>query len=198
MIPINRLKPCQSVLAAVLMQKECVLDTVQNAHGAPTLRVPTMTMVTYDFLPRFIEPIRVGLGYRSPPPRAKRQTVRSIAERSHHAHPGDQVALYVKRHDYSELIGVAICVDSLPINIHLDPLDPTFGCVVIEGRDPIAAPTNLDEFACDDGFDSWTQMASYLRTRYALYSQPMPFRGLLIRWRPIDETKTGTATQSTA
>ena len=144
-----------------------------------------MTTVIYEFLPRFTEAIRVGLGLRQPPPRAKTQTIRSIGERTNHAQPGDFLALHVRRHSLTRLIGLAVCVDSLPISIHLDSFDAMFGCVALEAREPFAAPMKLDEFARDEGFQQWVQMAGYLRTRYELYNQSEPFRGLLIRWRPL-------------
>jgi hypothetical protein len=146
-----------------------------------------MTTVIYEFLPRFTEAIRVGLELRKPPPRAKRQTVRAIGERANHAKPGDILALYVRRHSFIRLIGLAICVDSLPITIHLDNFDAMFGCIAIEARDPFAAPTQLDEFAREEGFEHWVQMAGYFRTRYELYQQSEPFRGLLVRWRKLHD-----------
>lgn len=155
-------------------------------------------MVAYSFRPRFVAPIRVGLGL--PPisanatalvPAPKRQTIRAHRRgRGRHVRPGEQIQLYTgMRTKYCVLIGRGRCKDVRDIII-------TFGehpCVAVGGTgeperrrkyQPYACYQGggLDDFARRDGFASWNDMAEFWRAEHGDLDV---FTGVLIEWEPL-------------
>jgi hypothetical protein len=143
-------------------------------------------MVAYSFKPRFVVPIRAGLGLDAPPiplVRPKRQTIRAIGKRRH-ARPGEQLQLYqgMRTRDCF-LIGEARCVNVVGVRVHVNG-----------GRITIAPGTRdehafdkaaqLDAFAQRDGFDDWSEMQEFWREEHGHLAQLGPFVGLLILWEP--------------
>lgn len=152
-------------------------------------------MVAYSFKKRFVEPIRVGLGYppsveafaagmdefgnvHRPPP--KRQTIRAIGKRRH-ARPGETIQLYTgMRTRQCQAIGVARCVAVIPIRItvreHSIPV-ALDGAHIGGGR--------LHDFARADGFAGAEDMLDFWKSEHGLGL----FDGVLIRWEPFSQAQ---------
>lgn len=136
-------------------------------------------MVAYSFKPRFVEPIRVGLGERRMHTvHPKRQTIR--ADRRRHARPGEELQLYRGlRTKGCYLIGRARCIDVVPIQIHFRKRRRSDWVRAVIKLD---RPSQLDHFARDDGFRDWQELREF-------WAQEHPgvddFEGVLITWGPL-------------
>ena len=137
-------------------------------------------MVAYSFKKRFADPIRSGLGnyehINGMIPRPKRQTIRAIGKRRH-ARPGETLQLYTAmRTKQCAKIGDARCVSVEPVEIdvreHQLPIR-VWGGWLKDGR--------IHDFARADGFTSGEDMLEFWKKEHGIGN----FRGLLIRWEPL-------------
>lgn len=162
-------------------------------------------MVAYSFKPRFVAPIRVGLGLipldavknvalggfdminrwsdpSAKAPAPKTQTIR--AERRRHARPGDELQLYCgMRQKWCMLIGKARCVEVLPIDIVFAPTERVIIHGFNEGVLYYTEAKRLDLFATNDGFEDWAQMKAFWREEHG--DDLIRFNGKIIYWKPI-------------
>lgn len=137
-------------------------------------------MVAYSFKPRFVVPIRAGLGLDAPPVplvRPKRQTIRAIGKRRH-ARPGEQLQLYqgMRTRDCF-LIGRATCTKVQEVAIWPSEIDFR---IALDGSDLM--PTGIKDFAKDDGFDDEHDMLAFWHQSHRGLDY---FEGVCIRWEPI-------------
>jgi hypothetical protein len=149
-------------------------------------------MVAYSFQHRFVAPICLGLGRDIPEgfevgsglreQEPKRQTIRAIGKKRH-ARAGELVQLYHgMRTKGCFQIGVARCVDCLPIFMKVG--DPNLGPYVrIEGRHPFAAHHQLDYFARNDGFSNFAEMTLFWLDHHP--AEAYGFRGVIVFWEPL-------------
>jgi len=111
-------------------------------------------MVAYSFQPRFVDPIRCGLGIdqflvATGEVVPKRQTIRAVGLRRH-ARPCEELQLYTGlRSKRARLIGRARCTSVAGICIFLGR-----GVVSIDDY-PAIRDGDLDAFAQQDGFSDW-------------------------------------------
>lgn len=144
-------------------------------------------MVAYSFKPRFLKPIQLGLGLKvhHEPGDAhiyqpKRQTIRAIGKRRH-VNVGENIQLYTgMRTKHCRKIGEAFCVAKCDISIAFNR-----GQVRL-GTGQIIKDGALDIFAKFDGFSSWEEMEKFWRDEHGDDGQITPWRGLLIKWEPIN------------
>jgi hypothetical protein len=118
-------------------------------------------MVAYNFKPQFAEAVERG---------SKCQTIRPPGRRRH-AVPGQMLQLYTgMRTPVCRLLRIAPCTISTGCSI--------FGhMAVVEGWRLLG--NDLEIFARDDGFASWSEMMNWFREAYGL-----PCEGHLIGWNP--------------
>ncbi len=139
-------------------------------------------MVAYSFKPRFVVPIRAGLGIDAPPSvRPKRQTIRAVGKRRH-ARPGEQLQLYQgMRTRECFLIGRAKCK-----SVHLIQIDTrslsNFG-VRLDGGNWLRE-RDLLQFVQDDGFDDDADMLAFWNKEHP---NETLFDGVCVRWEPLPE-----------
>jgi hypothetical protein len=140
-------------------------------------------MVAYSFKPRFIDPIRVGLGEAVPNSigvRPKRQTIR--ADRKRHARVGEELQLYRgMRTKHCYLIGRARCIDVQPIEIHFRNRRHS-DWLRWAKYDKLDRPNQLDQFAALDGFHDWQALREFWRVEHPGIED---FAGVLILWEPL-------------
>lgn len=140
-------------------------------------------MVAYSFRPRFVTPIRIGLGLPILPEDddtdagtllvPKRQTIRAIGKRRH-ARAGEMLQLYTgMRTRQCKKIGEAPCVFVVPIRIDVMKTRLKFSDFVFDA----------EAFAQADGFASAADMHAFWLDAHGLGK----FEGVLIRWEPHDE-----------
>jgi hypothetical protein len=150
-------------------------------------------LVTYSFKPRFVDPIRWGLGLGLDVADAtlsigepKRQTIRAVGKKRH-ARVGETLQLYTgMRTKQCRQIGTARCVSVDPIVIrffkhqHSDRVrigEPSVKVLVLD------RPHRLDAFAKEDGFHSWGHLREFWRQEHPDVDNL--FEGLIIKWEPI-------------
>lgn len=138
-------------------------------------------MVAYGFKERFIAPIEVGLGRDITGPSAvafpapKLQTIRAHGRRRH-ARPGEILQLYyAMRTKQCRLIGVAKCVEVLPVIIW-----PSTGTIMLAGK--LLGLRKLNWFAQSDGFVSIFDMMAFWQEEHP----GDKFDGVCVRWEPIN------------
>lgn len=142
-------------------------------------------MVAYSFNPRFVEPIRVGLGYKlvmgdvAP----KRQTIRAHKKgRGRHAQPGEELQLYCgMRTRQCFLIGKARCIDVQLIFIVVEAPLIRIGPGIGRSYQRVS---ELDEFARGDGFADWREMALFWYEHH--HADMNDFHGVIIKWEPLE------------
>ena len=136
-------------------------------------------MVAYSFKQRFIRRIETGLGIRTDEDftllhPAKTQTIRAEGKRRH-AKPGEVLQLYYgMRTRQCKLIGVAKCVEVLPIIIW-----DTFA-IIVDGK--VLTARQIKKFASADGFDDLDDMRLFWKAEHGAFEK---FEGRLIKWEPI-------------
>lgn len=86
--------------------------------------------------------------------------------------PGMVIHFYqhVRRPTMRKIRADAVCVGAHQIRIYDDGFVTCWGILY-------TAPDDLQAFATNDGFDSWTDLAAYLRATHGL-----PFTGQLVQW----------------
>lgn len=145
-------------------------------------------MVAYSFKPRFVDPIKLGLGLAVPatipPTRPKRHTIREERVRNH-AHVGDILQLYCYQRSPSGFkIGEARCTGSAPI-----VLDFKNKCVSIRlktgGAATFANRKERDRFARSDGFEDWADLVAFWQVEHPKLGDT--FEGVIVYWEPIHE-----------
>lgn len=125
-------------------------------------------MVALSFKKRFIKPIQLG---------TKRQTVRAIRRDGRTAKPGDELQLYTAmRTKHCRLIGRAICLDVLPVQLWLSTRDPNVRITKI-GAAMFAEPP--ERFARADGFANWADLVAFWEAEHPGQHH---FAGTLTRW----------------
>lgn len=155
-------------------------------------------MVAYSFKKMFILPIQVGLGLKPPDHvfeieqpdgsfkfttvRPKRQTIRQEGKRRH-AKAGETTQLYhAMRTKQCFKIGEGRCTKTAAIYIEVErPLIRIGGWSNPE-RD-IKRVKDLDEFAQQDGFEGWEQMAMFWFENH--HADMNDFHGRIILWEPL-------------
>lgn len=143
-------------------------------------------MVAYGFKPFFEAQILTGF---------KRQTVRG--DRRRHAHPGEDVQLYVgmRTRHCRKIIADPKCIAVLPIVIEsTDLIDAGIAYIEIDGRplnrDEIEAFARLDGFAPEwvNGLTSFLNGETARANMGAFWRVSHPelrrFQGALISWEP--------------
>lgn len=122
-----------------------------------------MTVLMYQS--RFAEPIRSG---------RKRQTIRP--ERKRPIKVGDELShrMWEDKAYRSPQVEIASgkCIGVFQIQVN-------DGDVMIGNGPWVTAPSALDAFARDDGFEDWADMLAYF-TSPGAYG--LPFSGVLIQW----------------
>jgi hypothetical protein len=150
--------------------------------------------VAFSFKRRFVAPICFGLGREVPDGflepgqeklEPKRQTIRSERADGRVAAEGDRLQLYyAQRTKHCLLVGVARCVEALPITIE------AARDLVIFARPPRTRRFStgevlsvaLDRFARGDGFADWADMRAFWREEHAGMCR---FVGVITFWEPI-------------
>ncbi|MBN9568748.1 MAG: hypothetical protein J0H79_14200 [Alphaproteobacteria bacterium] len=118
-------------------------------------------MVAYSFKRQFVQPIRAL---------NKRQTMRN--ERKRHARPGEILQLYTgMRTKHCRLIGTATCTAVLPVRLDFVKARVEIG--------PKLRTDRLDEFAREDGFDTWPDLCAFWAREHSAIAQ---WSGVLICW----------------
>jgi hypothetical protein len=145
-------------------------------------------MVAFSFQPRFVRPIRVGLGHHQvePPFTApKRQTIRALRrDRRAHAKIGDILQLYCRqRHPGGFLIGRAQCRLVCPITLVFNDDDRDEEGVISPGVGLIQwGFSGLDDFARGDGFENWKELREFWRQTHPGVDM---FEGAIIFWERL-------------
>jgi hypothetical protein len=141
-------------------------------------------MVAYSVKERFIAPIEVGLGLPITGPASvafpapKLQTIRAVGKRRH-ARPGEIIQIYyAMRTSFCRLIGVARCVDVVPLVFDFAFVNRSITARIDGQR---LRRDEMDDFARRDGFDDHADMARFWRDEHPFER----FEGVLIRWAPI-------------
>ena len=136
-------------------------------------------------MPRFVDPIKVGLWIliENPGPliASKRQTIRAERADGRHARPGDLLQLYCRqRHPSGFLIGKARCIDATRIEIGFRRKRRSDW--VRNAMDGLLdRPDGLDEFARRDGFQDWAELREFWSVAHPGVDD---FKGVMIRWEP--------------
>lgn len=140
-------------------------------------------MVAYSFQPRFVRPILEG---------RKAQTIR--ADRKRHARKGEALQLFTgMRTKHCKLIARAECADVGFIHLRFAEnnviVDPALAHRVDAAMDGAlhhlpSGASHLDAFAYLDGFDSWTDLATFWREQHG---DLRDFTGQLILWNPLSQ-----------
>ncbi len=129
-------------------------------------------MVAYNYQKRFAPLVEAG---------TKTQTVRGPRKR--HARPGEVLQNYTGMRTKScRLLRLGVCTDVKPVRLSLDPCI-RLGEVRI-GRGLSATylgGSELDEFANDDGFEDWFDLATWWDINHR---GKTVFEGFLIKWEP--------------
>jgi hypothetical protein len=137
-------------------------------------------MVAYSFRPRFVHPIRVGLGVAvgGPP---KLQTIRAPRRDNRHARPGNSLQLYQSMRTKScRLIGLTICDNVEDITLKFRSKGHGRSDVVeCASLGTLDRPNQLDIFAKLDGFIDWMEMRQFWRD---VHPDVDVFVGVIIRW----------------
>ncbi|MCO5085104.1 MAG: hypothetical protein M9939_26490 [Mesorhizobium sp.] len=125
-------------------------------------------MVAYSFKKQFAEPILSG---------RKRQTIR--ADRRRHARPGERLQLYTgMRTKHCRLVARTTCIAVLRIVIDMPAgRQPS---IMLDGR-PVEV--GLDHFARLDGFEDWSDMATFWMDNHPGVDR---FEGVLIQWGALN------------
>lgn len=134
-------------------------------------------MVAYSFKARFVGPILAG---------TKAQTIR--ADRKRHARPGEALQLYTgMRTKHCRLIARATCESVVPVRLTFHRL---LGPLIWEIDGVELGCDAMDEFAAADGFGGGgfpaLDMAAFWVETHGEGSDQIDFRGVLIRWAPIE------------
>lgn len=139
-------------------------------------------MVAYSFRPRFVAPIKVGLGiqvHHEPGDahvyQPKRQTIRAHGLRRH-ARPGETLQLYTgMRTRQCMKIGDARCTSVERLVIWTDVMAIMIGGKLLTARQIVA-------FARSDGFSSVADMHQFWAANHVGVEK---FEGVLIKWEPL-------------
>jgi hypothetical protein len=152
-------------------------------------------MVAYSFQRRFVNPIRVGLGFDQLadfPPAAggKRHTIRGHRVRGH-AREGQPLELFfAQRTPSCFLIARAVCIGVSPIRLLFDD-DVEVEGVISPGLGLMQwGYASLDAFAIGDGFENWAALKNYWRIEHGCTQE---FAGTIVFWEGVGEERKAAA-----
>ena len=130
-------------------------------------------MVAYSFKARFAAPILAG---------TKAQTIRAErAGRSRHARPGEQLHLFTgMRTKACRRLATPTCIAVTPIRM---VFSGPKACELIAIDGIHLVPSSMARFARADGFETIADMAAFWAAEHPGIEE---FRGVLIRWQPLD------------